>query len=81
MFSRRKEPEEMESFTLSAPLPLPVLLRDSGMVSSASEARRLIISGAVKIEGQKMLDVDAVVAPAEVPFILSVGRRKFRRIL
>ncbi|MBS3975311.1 MAG: tyrosine--tRNA ligase [Syntrophomonadaceae bacterium] len=59
---------------------LPKLLFEAGLAVSTSDARRLILQGAVKIEGKKAEDPDAYIAPID-RMIIKVGKRKFVRIL
>jgi len=49
------------------------LLTDSGIVSSKGEARRLILGGAISINGQKILD-DAIV---DQPSLIKKGKNSF----
>ena len=61
---------------------LPDLIRQAGLVGSNSEARRLIVQGAVSIDGQKMTDPHCLIdLVARTPFILKVGKRRFARIV
>ena len=55
------------------------LLRDAGLVSSTSEAVRMIKAGAVRIEGAKIEDRDLEVAAGSC-HIYQVGKRKFARV-
>ena len=58
------------------PVHLPSLLRDLGLASSGSEARRLIEQGAVKVNGQR-IDSDEVTRATLVGAVLQVGKRRF----
>ena len=76
-------PQEMEDLVLPAgngPVHMPALLRD-GFGVSASEARRLLAQGGVKLDGEAMaageLDVPADRLDGGV---LQVGKRRFRRV-
>ncbi len=60
-------------------IPLYELVYKLGFASSKSEARRLIKSGAVKIDGEKFTDFNFEVDLSK-EFILQVGKRKFARI-
>lgn len=51
----------------------------TGLTSSNSEAIRMINSGAVKLDGEKVTDKDKKIAPGNT-FILQVGKRKFARV-
>ncbi|TSC93174.1 MAG: tyrosyl-tRNA synthetase [Candidatus Berkelbacteria bacterium Licking1014_7] len=51
----------------------------TGLVLSRSEARRLVVQGGVKIDQQKVDDVNLIIDLSR-PKILQVGKRKFVRI-
>ncbi len=82
VFQRREIPAEMPEVELSgggAPTDLVSLLFAAGLVSSKSEARRMIQQGAVRINGEPVRAVDHQVdPPAEL--VLQVGRRRFARV-
>lgn len=56
------------------------LLTLAGLVSSNSEARRLVKQGGVKINSEKVLDVDSEVKVTD-GLLLQVGKRKFAKII
>ena len=75
-------PENIDEFTLESEdggLGLANILRSSGLVSSNSEAFRMIKQGAVKIDGTKISDKGLVIA-AGTKHIFQVGKRKFARV-
>ncbi len=55
------------------------LLTESGLVSTNSEARRLLKQGAVKVNGNKINNADDEIS-VEEGNVIQVGRRKFARI-
>jgi tyrosyl-tRNA synthetase len=61
------------------PLGIVPLLVQAGLAPSNSEARRLIQQGAVRVDGQRISDVNARLTASE-PHLLQVGRRRFARI-
>jgi tyrosyl-tRNA synthetase len=66
--------------TATAPVSLPQLLVDAGLVSSTSDGRRMIKQSAVSIDGEKVTNVDSVVEPrGEV--LIKVGKRRFCKII
>ena len=68
--------------SMGTQVALPDLIRQAGLVGSNSEARRLIVQGAVSIDGQKMTDPHCLIdLVARTPFILKVGKRRFARIV
>ena len=59
--------------------PLANVLKNSGLTTSTSEALRLIDSGAVKVNGQRVADRSIELAVGE-PAVIQVGKRKFMRV-
>jgi len=72
-------PDEMPEVRLAGPVWIAELLKDNGLVSSTSEARRLIGQGAVSLDGERIEDVDFQVR-AEDEHVIKVGKRRFLRI-
>lgn len=60
-------------------IKLVKLLTFSGMVDSTSDARRMVQQGGVKVNGEKLEDINAEI-PAEAGTIVQAGKRKFIRI-
>ena len=81
-FQKGNIPTNIEdiSLTLSKDeLILSRVLKDSKLTSSTSEALRMIKQGAVKINGEKVLDSDHKITLNEEQ-IYQVGKKRFRRI-
>ncbi len=55
------------------------LLKDAGLVSSTSEAMRMIKQNAVKVDGEKIEDPKKIFT-AGISAVFQVGKRKFARI-
>lgn len=55
------------------------LLKDAGLVSSTSEALRMIRQGAVKIDGEKVADTKLSIGESSTA-VFQVGKRKFARV-
>jgi tyrosyl-tRNA synthetase len=62
-------------------LPLAVLLRELGLASSSSEARRAIEQGGVRLDGEPARDPSGIVARPSAPLLVQVGRRRFARLV
>jgi tyrosyl-tRNA synthetase len=77
-FAKNQIPDEMDEFTLPKGIKVANLLKDANLVSSTSEAFRMIKQGAVKIDGEKLSDKDFT--PDEGTNIYQVGKRKFARV-
>lgn len=82
VFKERRAPDEVASFTLpeGETVFLPVVLRESGLVASSSEARRLIAQGAVKVDGRAVEGEEAPRVDLEGR-VLQVGKRRFVRLV
>ena len=77
-FAKNQIPDEMDEFSFSKGIKVANLLKDSNLVSSTSEAFRMIKQGAVKIDGEKLTEKDLV--PDEGTLVFQVGKRKFARV-
>ncbi|MDQ3435688.1 MAG: tyrosine--tRNA ligase [Actinomycetota bacterium] len=80
---QRGAPDEIEELVIVAAegtVHLPALLREAFAVS-ASEGRRVLASGGVRLDGQP-LPADVLDVPAEAldGSVLQLGRRRFRRL-
>jgi len=81
-FQRGALPDDMEEIKITVAadgLAIANVLKAAGLVESTSEAIRMIKQGAVKIDGEKLEDVKAVIAAAS-RHVYQVGKRKFARI-
>jgi tyrosyl-tRNA synthetase len=56
-------------------------LTKTGLCESSSEARRMVQQGAVRIDGERVSDVDYHLPPAERAYTVKVGKRRFIEIL
>jgi len=88
VFRKRELPEEMQELAVPravleageiAPNLLPALLRELGVVSSTSEARRLVAQGAVEVDGRRIAPDSAV--RLQIGSIIRLGRHRFLRIV
>lgn len=80
-FQRREIPQDLPLIELDSEeaMPLAVLLKNAGLVSSTSEAIRMVQQGAVRIDGEKVSDPQLRVEGGN-PHIYQIGKRKFARI-
>lgn len=79
-FQKREVPDQMPEYQLSTPTTIVDLLADAGLVSSKSEARRLIDGGGVRLDGEKVEAQDTRIEPGNAR-IVQVGKRKFVRVV
>lgn len=80
IFSRKKNPEKMPAVKLDYGLsdPIEVLLK-TGLVSSKSEARRLIGQGAVDVDGRALANPSEKIE-VKKGVVIKIGKRKFIRV-
>ncbi len=81
-FQKGAMPQEIREISVSGQdgkLGIAYLLREAGLVSSTSEAIRMIKQGAVKIEGAKIEDRALEIA-AGTSQVYQVGKRKFAKV-
>jgi tyrosyl-tRNA synthetase len=81
-FQRGAIPDEMDELEFHAPdggYAIANLLKDAGLTESTSESMRMIKQGAVKIDGERLVDARvSILAGSE--HVYQVGKRKFARI-
>ncbi|OIO53393.1 tyrosine--tRNA ligase [Candidatus Peregrinibacteria bacterium CG1_02_41_10] len=75
----KEKPEEIEEYKLKESLNLVDVLVNAGMVDSKSAARRLIEQGGVKVNDQKVEDVNLIIKPEGQ--VIQAGKRKFVKIV
>jgi tyrosyl-tRNA synthetase len=75
-------PDEIPEVTITITqdtIPIALLLKQSGLVSSTSEGLRSIDQGGVKLDGEKVTDKSLVLAKGAT-FVAQVGKRKFAKV-
>lgn len=82
VFREHGIPDDIPEFVLAAGADrtLPTILEAAGVVASRSEARRLIRSGAVRINGERVDDETLDIGDL-VDSVIQVGKRRFLRIV
>ena len=81
-FQKGAMPEEIEEVTLRSndgELGIAYLLKEASLVTSTSEAFRMIKQGAVRIDGVRVEDKSLTIE-AGVTAVYQVGKRKFARV-
>jgi tyrosyl-tRNA synthetase len=71
--------QEKELATGGSPIPLTAALKQAGLTASTSEARRMIGQGAVRIDGERVEDVDLALKPG-ASHVIQVGKRRVARV-
>jgi tyrosyl-tRNA synthetase len=87
VFKKHEVPDDVAEFDLRAEhlvdgrIRLARLLALAGLVSSNKEGSRKITEGAVRLNGDRITDADAELAPADLgDGLLQVGRRSWARV-
>lgn len=78
-FAKGQLPENIEEVILEGELPIANALKNSGMVESTSEALRLIKSGSLKIDGEKIEDKDLILKSG-FSAVVQLGKRRVLKI-
>jgi tyrosyl-tRNA synthetase len=82
IFVKKDLPDEVPECTVSAEggtIGIIKLLTEAGLVSSNSEARRMVDQGAVSVDGSRIVDPNALIN-LERSAIVKVGKRRFARV-
>ena len=77
-FRHKEMPTAMEDVVLKPGASLAEVLLEAGLVSSKSEARRLIDQNGVRLDGHVL---DRADAPLPHPGVLQAGKRRFVRVV
>ncbi len=72
-------PEDMDEIILSKNCSIIDIITDSGMTKSKGEARRMMKQGAVRIDNEKVTDIDLVISKGN-EMVIKVGKRRFLRV-
>lgn len=82
MFKDKKNPTEMDKFKIKKEGDFTILevVAESGLVTSNSEARRMIEQGAVKFDGLQIKEIKKKVRVVS-GMVLQVGKRKFVKLV
>ncbi|AGK95782.1 tyrosine--tRNA ligase [Clostridium pasteurianum] len=85
VFQKNLIPDDIDEFILSLDccvkddqIDLTKIMTKSGIAKSTSEARRLIIQNAVKIDGKKFSDF--LMPNPHISFVIQVGKAKFFKV-
>ncbi|ALC17467.1 tyrosyl-tRNA ligase [Desulfuromonas soudanensis] len=81
-FGQKEVPADIPVFKLSVSEPIWIcrLLTEAGITASNGEARRLVLQGGVKLDGEKVVDADQEITPRG-EIVLQGGKRRFARVL
>ena len=76
-------PDDVPEVRVDSTAPLYKVIVSAGLSASNNEARRLIVQGAVSLDGDTVSGEDAptrTLAPRAEPYLLKVGKRRFARV-
>ena len=81
-FGKKELPDDIPEVDYAGdwPLPLAVLLREIGLASSGSDARRLITQGGVRLDGEVENDPKRLIDRPAKRLLVQVGKRRFARV-
>ncbi|MBF0464997.1 MAG: tyrosine--tRNA ligase [Nitrospirae bacterium] len=81
VFGAKEIPEDMKEVVIASAEPpwICKIIKDNALAASTSEAMRAIKQGGVKIDGRVVTDANEKLPKGE--FVISVGKRKFLKII
>ncbi len=82
IFQKKGLPDEMDEISIPEGIGLIDFLAEKKLVQSRGEGKRLIQGGGVKIDNEKISDINYKITFNDKDFlILQVGKRKFAKLL
>jgi len=75
----KSNPDEMEELNLKSDKSLVDIISSVGLTKSKGEARRMINQGAVRLDGEKIDDVNLIINKGSET-VIKVGKRRFIKI-
>lgn len=79
VFKEKALPEDMPELSLKIEKPwIGSVLKEAGLASSTSEAKRLIAQGALSINDEKITDSELILVKGT--YIIKVGKRRFAKV-
>ena len=80
LFIKKDIPDDISTIKIDSNKRLLEIMVSNNMVSSNAEAKRMIKQGAVKLNDEKVVDINIEIYPDD-NIILKVGKRKFLKII
>jgi tyrosyl-tRNA synthetase len=77
---RRQLPADMPVYALTEPENVVDIIAGADLAGSKSQARRLVQQGAVRLDGEKITDIDTEVM-VDDEAVLRIGKRRFLRLV
>ena len=72
----KDNPDDMSEYILDEDMNIIDVLHNSELVGSKSEARRLLNQGAIRIDGERVSDMELILSKG-TEYIIKVGKRRF----
>jgi len=72
----KDNPDDMSEYSLDDNMNIIDVLHNSELVGSKSEARRLLNQGAIRIDGERVSDMELILSKGN-EYIIKVGKRRF----
>ena len=72
----KDNPDDMSEYILDDNMNIIDVLHNSELVGSKSEARRLLNQGAIRIDGERVSDMELILSKGN-EYIIKVGKRRF----
>lgn len=72
----KDNPDDMSEYILDDNMNIIDVLHNSELVGSKSEARRLLNQGAIRIDGERVSDMELILSKG-TEYIIKVGKRRF----
>ena len=80
IFKDKGIPDEIETFSFAVPeMDLVSILKETNLVTSKNEARRLVEQGGVKVDQVKATDA-ALILSLKTTVLIQCGKRKFAKV-
>ncbi|MEK7812297.1 MAG: tyrosine--tRNA ligase [Candidatus Desantisbacteria bacterium] len=80
VFSQKGLPDEMQEICVTENVKLVDLLCEKSLVPSKSRARRLIDQGGIRVNNERVMDVEFVVDMQKECMVVQYGKRNFVRL-
>lgn len=80
-FSKSEIPEDIPEYNLANDIKITDLMSLAQLTSSKTEAKNLIQGGGVKLQGDKISDINHLITVNDKNKVLQIGKRKFLKLI
>ncbi len=82
VFAKKGTPADLPEIKLNVDkIDIISLIKKTNLISSSSQAKRLLAQGAVSVDGKKIKDPDSYVIINKKGKVIKVGKRRFAKVL